>query len=103
MSITYRKLEEKDLETLADPLVNTGEAPDGWVTIKGFVKKYGGVSSSTLRNLVEAANLEPKNFRIEGGQRHLHYREEDLKRIIFENEKKKISKHSGEQSFLPKL
>ena len=87
---------EKDLETLADPLVNTGEAPDGWVTIKGFVKKYGGVANTTLRNLVKAANLEPKNFRIEGGQRHLHYREEDLKRIIFENEKKKTSKHSGE-------
>ena len=74
---------EEDLENLVGDFLNVEKAPDGWVTIGGFAKTHG-VGSMTVAKYVKASNLEAKEFKDVTGRVGLHYREEDLNRILSE-------------------
>ena len=74
---------EEDLENLVGDFLNVEKVPDGWVTIKGFAKTHE-VDGRTVAKYVKASNLEAKEFKDVTGRVGLHYREEDLKRILSE-------------------
>jgi len=85
----FQHYREEDLKKIADPLLNTEWAPEGWITIKGFVDDHKGIGYESLAELVQKNNIESREYRVERGMRHKHYKEEDLQRIISEDSMKK--------------
>ena len=81
----YMYYKEEDLKELASSLLNTEKAPDGWTTMNAFEKSHK-ITHDTLVKLIDGAgNIESKEYKNktgQGAQIYLHYREEDLEKLI---------------------